>query len=212
MSRYALVFLAALVGCAPKPLEAECVANADCGEMAICEEGGTCRSVGCLTTHDCVFGDYCNDDYACEPGCGSDLDCLAGETCEDHQCEAYGCRDTQLDCPLGEFCDGGTCRADDRGHCTKCDILSLNWGCSNDAVCVYYSGPSCQNNNDCDPGWSCDNLGSGKICHLDTCVIECNPNAALTCPRGLTCVDGALGDNRAFCVGDCPYLIGEGAF
>jgi len=204
--------LALVLGaCNSKPVEQECVADSDCGESAICEEGGVCRTVECITTQDCVFGDYCDDDYACSQGCGSDLDCAAGETCEDNVCEEYGCRETQLDCPLGQFCDSGSCIQDDRGHCTLCDILG-SANCGSGAECVYYSGDSCQSNGDCDPGYKCDNLGAGKICHLDTCIIECNPNAELTCPRGLTCVQALTGDNRYFCAGDCPYLIGEGAF
>ncbi len=210
MNRLFLGVLLALAACKPQLVEADCVTDSDCGESAICEEGGTCRSVECLTVHDCVFGDYCDDDYTCTEGCGSDLDCLAGETCEDHECEPYGCRDTQLDCPLGQFCDGGECQQDTRGHCDRCDILG-SANCGAGAECVYYSGPSCNNNSDCDEGYRCDNLGTGKICHLDVCIVECNPNAEHSCPRGMSCVQ-ALGTAQNYCSGDCPYLIREGAF
>ena len=197
--------------CQPVPVAQECVADSDCGESAICEEGGTCRTVECLTTQDCVFGTYCDDTFTCNTGCGSDLDCLAGETCADNVCTNYGCRDTQLDCALGEYCDDGECKQDPRGHCESCDVLG-NANCGGNAECVYYSGPTCQNNNDCDPGYKCDNLGLGKICHLDVCIVECNPNVELDCPRGLSCVQAISGDNAYYCAGDCPYLLSEGAF
>jgi len=213
MSRLFLGVLLALAACKPKLVEADCVTDSDCGESAICEEGGTCRSVECLTVHDCVFGDYCDDDYTCSEGCGSDLDCLAGETCEDNECEAYGCRDTQLDCPVGQFCQDGECQQDTRGHCEECDAGAVGF-CSENTPCVPFetTGNGCTYDSDCPQGFTCDNLGFGRVCHLDRCLVACNPNAEHSCPRGMSCVQALVDSNETFCLGDCEFLLSEGAF
>jgi hypothetical protein len=210
MRSFILAALVVFGGC-NKTQPAECVYNPDCGEQAVCEEG-VCRTVECLTTQECSFGSYCSETFSCAPGCGGDLDCPAGAQCEDNTCVEYGCRSTELDCALGQFCDDGTCKDDDRGHCEQCDPQGANT-CGNTGTCVIYGGAeSCNNNNDCGAGERCDNLGYGKVCHLDVCILECNPNAELNCPRGLSCVQALQGSNQYYCAGDCSYLVEEGAF
>ncbi len=208
-----MLWLALFLACKPAQV-ADCTYDTDCGEDAICAEDGTCIEVECLDSVECDLGEYCNDDYACEEGCAQDTDCDAGELCDDNECASYGCRSTELDCPMGTYCDGGECLNDDRNHCASCDAYLGNPGCGNNAECfIFDAGDSCVNDNDCAPGWSCDDVSTGgfsseRICHRDFCLVSCNPNAELTCPSGMSCVDYGGGNN--FCSGDCGYMIENG--
>ena len=191
-----------------------CGNNADCPDNFLCLEE-QCVEIGCTESTECALGYYCDASYSCTPGCSEDVDCVAGESCNTttNTCEAYGCRDTELDCEYGEYCDQttGECYPDNRNLCGTCDVLAMN-SCGNGAECLYYAGDYCNNDNDCDEGYSCDpGLDLfGKICHLDFCFFECNANDAEACPRGYTCAQAIQGDPRNFCIADCEFMQNNG--
>jgi len=112
-----------------------CFDNGDCNDEAGSGEevdieaciDGECDDVDCLSSADCIVGQYCDVDgeaYRCREGCQGDGDCFAGQSCsDDGQCETYGCRSTILDCDFNEICnqDSGECEEADTLQCTGCD-------------------------------------------------------------------------------------------
>lgn len=205
----------ALAGCS-KPADSgaahECELSEDCGEGLQCIDHA-CIEVQCTTSGDCPFDSYCDiGAYTCVDGCLEDTDCLSGFNCDSvaRTCVEAECRDTQLDCEYGELCDeaSGACIEDSRDHCSPCDVFGGTNQCPG-GECFYLGGTSCNTAADCDPGYECDNLGTGgKVCHADHCYMNCNPSAAEPCPRGFDCV--AAGDGSNICFADCPYMMQNG--
>jgi len=195
----------------------QCLYTSDCGEGSICTETGICLVVECSSDSHCGIGSYCGDDNVCTAGCSEDLDCSAGQTCntDTHSCATYGCRSTELDCALGQYCDAssGSCKDDDRGHCNVCDIDGGANQCGGQGTCVIWNAfDNCNTDAQCGTDETCDLFIEGKLCHLDRCLLTCDPNAELNCPRGLTCTVGVLTTepNTAYCIGDCDYLKESG--
>jgi hypothetical protein len=190
----------------------QCLYTSDCGDGFVCDETGTCSVAECANNTQCGIGTYCNGDNVCTSGCSEDLDCEAGTTCnvEAHQCEAYGCRTTELDCALGQYCDTSTgeCLDDERGHCNVCDVDGGNNQCDAGTCVIWDVFDTCNNDNQCGTDETCDLFLEGRLCHKDRCLLTCDPGAELNCPRGLTCTVGVLADapNTAYCLGDCDYL------
>ncbi len=209
----ALLF-ALLMGCGSSGQQ--CLYTSDCGEGFICSETGICIVAECVNNSQCGIGSYCGSGNVCTAGCSEDLDCEAGKTCnvETHECAAYGCRSTELDCALGQYCEASTgeCKDDTRGHCTICDIDGGNNQCGGGTCFVWDVFGNCNSDNQCADNETCDLFQEGRLCHLDRCLLECDPNATLNCPRGLTCTIGILttAPNTAYCIGDCDYLKEEG--
>jgi hypothetical protein len=186
-----------------------CGSSADCGDGEACNQG-ECVDAACLSSADCDINQFCNPAYKCQEGCEQDSDCVAGEVCgaETHECESYGCRDTNLDCELGEYCDQttGNCYPSNEGHCDSCDIWDTN-SCGPDGSCYYFGGETCFSDSDCPSGQFCDPMGF--FCHVDFCFLDCNPNAEDACPRGYSCLDATgMGDN--ICFADCEWMQENG--
>jgi hypothetical protein len=166
----------------------QCLYTSDCPEGNICTETGVCAVAECADNSQCGIGSYCGDSHVCTAGCSEDLDCDAGKTCnvETHECNAYGCRTTQLDCALGQFCDtdSGQCLDDERGHCDVCDATAINPNCAQgQGTCVVWDiGDPCNNDNQCDTDWTCDPFDLfSSSCHVDRCLGLLN-GASLNCP------------------------------
>ncbi len=168
---------------------AACADNVDCedGQACIDEE---CQDVTCLTSADCEIQQYCDADFECSAGCSIDDDCLAGQSCntDTNQCQAYGCRNTQLDCNYGEQCDvtTGQCYVADEGLCTAtCDIFSPNCGGDSECVAMEYVG-------DCDAGDGDRGCPANSPCAIvevdesDTCDWFGFPDDS-ACPSGWAC-------------------------
>jgi len=194
----------------------QCLYTSDCDDGFVCDETGACIVAECSGNSDCGVGTYCNADNVCTAGCSEDLDCDAGTTCnvESHQCVEYGCRTTELDCALGQYCETSTgeCKDDDRGHCNICDVDGGANQCGNGTCVIWNVFDTCTNDNQCGADETCDLFIEGRLCHQDRCLLTCDPNAELNCPRGLTCTVGVLVDepNTAYCIGDCDYLKESG--
>jgi len=240
------IALVALVSCKSKAVApGECAYDSDCGESQVCQEE-VCVTVSCVASTDCDIGQYCDDTYNCSSGCSADSDCLAGETCDldSNSCEAYGCRDTQLDCSYGQYCDvaTGTCYDADAPLCEECIVNGDCGGLGNECLPTEYTGINCdaaernscsdpgmecyiveasedpcQNDNQCELGWYCDNIGTGtgKVCHRDecitsTCTMTCDATGDGTdCPRGFQCYD-AYGNGQGYCLGECAWMADKG--
>lgn len=161
MGRLGIAFVAvalALAGCGGTET-GECVDNADCGDGQACIEE-VCTDVTCLSSADCDIQQFCTTGFECASGCDQDADCFAGQACNttSNQCEAYGCRDTQLDCAYGERCDVTT------GQCYVAEQM-----CSTN--CDYFS-PSC---------------GAGQTCAISNFFGTCDAAAGSGCPAGSPC-------------------------
>ncbi len=173
-----------------------CFDNGDCNDEAASSEGdidleacidGECDDVDCLTSSDCVVGQYCDiDDYACREGCESDGDCFAGQSCnEDGECEVYGCRSTVLDCDFNEVCneDTGLCEQAPGFQCNECEPED-NYRDDNGTPV-----------NPCDDtiGGNIGCGGQGSVCAGQApdaiCWTPCTePGAPDQCPVGFTCL------------------------
>ncbi|MCO4771423.1 MAG: hypothetical protein KDA24_15415 [Deltaproteobacteria bacterium] len=173
-----------------------CFDNGDCNDDGVNPDGevdleacvdGECDDVDCLTSGDCVVGQYCDldgDDYACREGCESDSDCFAGQSCsDDGECETYGCRSTVLDCDFNEICneDSGNCEQAPGLQCNSCDPAA-NYRDDNGtpSACDDTIG----GNNGCG--------GDGSVCAGDAldaiCWVGCtNVGEPGECPSGFTC-------------------------
>lgn len=168
-----------------------CVDDGDCDGIAVCNEVGLCQQVECTMPEHCNLGYTCGDENSCVTGCSGDDDCFAGETCgSSGQCEAYGCRSTQLDCALGETCNTATgqCEVDPDPHCEQ--------GCTATAF-----GNTCEQQS---PGAECACFDEDCI---DTyCLVTCNPNDADPCPRGYSCAQVFTNTTQNFCYADCELI------
>lgn len=172
-----------------------CFDNGDCNdETDVGEEidleacvDGECDDVDCLTSADCVVGQYCDNedgDYACREGCQSDGDCFAGQSCDEGECQDYGCRSTILDCDFNEICneDTGVCEEASGLQCTGCDPAAN------------YRDDNGTPTNVCD-----DTIGGNQFCGGDgsvcageagdaICWVGCEaPGEPDQCPAGFSC-------------------------
>lgn len=177
--------LGALASCSKAP---QCVDNGQCGDMQACIEE-ECVQVECLASAQCGLEQFCDvqRDYTCKSGCEHNTDCQAGFDCnpDSHQCEAYGCRSTDLDCGYGEVCDesSGECKRAQGDHCKTCSDPYFGSGC-NKGTCYLFDEES----------------------FASYCVVDCNPSQEDACPRGYECVD-VLGDGASYgCFAWCPSL------
>lgn len=186
-----------------------CVNNTDCEDNELCI-AETCQTVQCTTSSECGLGQYCNDTFSCTDGCAEDSDCVAGESCDTlvNTCVSYGCRDTQLDCGYGELCDptSGQCYTDTAPHCESCES-SLD--CPGGECFSLFTTQSCSTQADCPFGYRCQSFEGERRCFSNSCIIECTPAAADSCPRGLSCVTFGE-DGFSGCLGDCEYLLENG--
>jgi hypothetical protein len=176
-------FLAACKGGGGVP---ECVDDGGCLTGQACVEQA-CKDVECVSSQDCGIGHWCDvgTDHTCKEGCGVDDDCAAGKSCDvdAHECQAYGCRDTQLDCNYGETCNNGTCEKVPGPYCKAGCNAFTGGGCGSDASC-----------------YSWDYYGTETYC-----LVTCNPSDVEPCPRGYECAD-ATGLGDYVCYGDCRWL------
>lgn len=186
-----LASVALIAGCPARGVDPgeSCLDAAECtvdeGQLAACVDR-RCREVDCLSSADCTLGSYCSledDDFECLEGCQGDLDCVAGESCSDEgQCEAYGCRSTNLDCALGEVCnaDSGECEVPDGAFCNLCDFANTTWDDQGTfSICddEFIGHSTCG--------------GTGAMCLT---IVDGGPNTCLPacrgpedCPRGHVC-------------------------
>lgn len=204
----------AVLSCQPEYHEG-CEYHSDCGDGELCNDDSECEEVECTSSDDCASGKYCGSRFECLDGCEGDSDCLAGETCTDqHECQAYGCRTTELDCMYGEKCNESTGECDDAlgENCSTCNILNFGSDCGGPSECWWmYDGGDCNNANDCEPGYACDDLDldGRKECHRSFCLETCNPNAEEPCPRGFQCGD-VTGTGDYYCFADCEFMVDNG--
>lgn len=207
-----------LAGCsktADTGAQAECASTEDCADGLQCIDA-QCIEVQCTTSSDCPFESYCDtSSYTCLDGCLQDNDCLAGDICDEvaRSCVEAECVDTQLDCEVGQLCDpnSGSCVDDTRGHCGQCDYFATGNQCPGGDCWYFELGEKCNNDGQCDPGWSCDRMGSyGKICHRDYCFMTCNENVPNSCPAGFACQQLFTNIPTTYCVADCTYLDDSG--
>jgi len=103
-------------------------------------------------------------------GCQSDSECNAGLTCVGGECvlpmPAPTCSEP---CPSGTTCQpDGTCKASDPGNPGP-DPGTVGAACEDDSQC---------------PGSTCVDFGNG----VKTCTTTCDPQDAMSCPGGTTCV------------------------
>lgn len=175
-----------------------CIDDGDCEGTSVCDQTtSSCREVGCLNSSECPLGNHCDESiHTCLTGCAEDDDCLAGETCgATGQCEAYGCRTTELDCHYGEICDATSTCIDASGH--HCEELPSY---VEELDCMYTWGgvPACF-------GEIVNNTCQGST----YCLLPCTAGGE-ECPRGTDCYAPFQGDSRTFCTGDCPFLNDNG--
>ena len=171
-----------------------CFDNGDCNDEAA--EGqeigleacvdGECKDVDCLSSADCVVGQYCDTegaDFACREGCLESSDCFAGQECNEGVCETYGCRSTILDCDFNEICNesSGECEEAPGLQCTGCDPAG-NYRDDQGTM------------NTCDDTIGGNQLcgGDGTVCAGDEveaiCWIGCEaPGEPDQCPAGFSC-------------------------
>lgn len=146
---------------------------------------GECEDVDCLSSTDCVVGQYCDvedDAFRCREGCETDGDCFAGQSCVEGSCAAYGCRSTILDCDFNEVCDvdSGQCVEASGPQCAQCDPLGNqidNQGTSTQCDDVLSGHPIC---------------GQGGVCGGSQddpqCWTACtDPSGTDECPMGFAC-------------------------
>jgi hypothetical protein len=185
LSHAFLLILAVAAACSGPGTEGDaCGGSSDCGDGQVCVEG-ECLTVDCSSSADCDVHQYCNQAFSCADGCAEDTDCQAGEVCNPaNQCEAYGCRTTELDCDYGETCDltTGQCYTD-WDYCRTCNPNNSN-SCGNGAMCAPYGD---------------ENVGY--------CWKQCQ--SADDCARGFVCYDAG---SMKVCVGDCDWMTDEGYF
>lgn len=196
-----LVVVCLVVGlsCGRRSSTPECLDNGDCNDTLGSAEavdieacrGGDCDNVECLSSADCVVGNWCDvedEDYVCRPGCQEDGDCFAGQECDDGACVIYGCRSTILDCGFNEICneDSGVCEQADGLQCATCDPV----------------GHYMDDQGTPDP---CDDQiaghqfcgGDGNFCGPDgdgnsVCWVSCDtPGDPNACPTGFQCQNAA---------------------
>ena len=189
-----LVALIASCGRGRRTSGNECFDNGDCNDelgsvdvvdIEACRDG-ECDNVECLSSADCVVGNYCDvedEDYACKEGCQENSDCFAGQECSDNVCVQYGCRSTIIDCGFNETCneDTGVCENAPGLQCTGCDA----------------SGHYIDDQGTAD---ACDDEigghqlcgGDGNFCGPDgdntVCWVACdNVGDPTACPSGFSC-------------------------
>lgn len=177
-----------LAACDPPPtatLAGECIYDASCGTSQACIDGA-CRSVECLVSDDCAYGQTC-DGYACADGCAVDADCDAGLACEAGSCGDAWCDATLADCPIGQQCEyntGDSCIVPAGDWCLPCD-LSLADSCGGGALCFR---------------WEWEDPDEAY------CMPACDPAASNPCPVGFICAE--METEQFYCLANCRDLSG----
>ncbi len=133
---------------------------------------------GCTLNQHCAWGEICEIDNHCVPGCSSDADCPGGQWCNDTACE---------DCTVAGHCGPG---------CMDCVAQGTNEACVLDGT--YRCG--CTSIADCAVGEICDNPSMQCIMCTPDCIGKCG-NAddgcgglCQGCPGGQWCNSMACED------------------
>jgi hypothetical protein len=175
-----------------------------CRVGTICDPSEHTCQPGCRAepSDNCPFGSYCDtsgDSPSCAPGC-KEGECDDSQYCDldTRACRSESCS-VDGDCPDGTYCGAGFCldgcRTDDpaTGDVDE-DTCPIDRVCdAGSHRCVV---PSCIDDQDCDLGEICNDVGR--------CEPGCDPGAdPAHCPPGQPCstqtlLCGCLGD------GDCP--------
>lgn len=197
--------------------DGQCASDADCDAGFVCEVvgGGGCDAVYCDGA-DCPPQPTCDavDIYGCVPGpCDTDADCGDGQVC--HEFVEEECSGATA-APCEETPEGVVCEAPDpvEPECTT----------TSERMCTPTWALPCEADNDCGPGFTCEEAescwcsGGGTACpdNDPTCepVVEepqcgCDPTGEFYCALVITecgadsdCADGLVcADNpeRAVC-------------
>ncbi len=177
-----------------------------CNVDAECDAGFRCdrenRRCVCVSDEACPPGLFCNAfTGACVedvPGCTSDADCQSGQYC---------------DIPTR------TCRSR-KGFCEPC-AESMECGTYAD-LCLRdptnqrkYCGQSCNEDEDCPEGATCQSLAGERTCWPAVATCEqfkgCNPNSGQSCETDQDCTEGedqVCDQTQGICVArvpTCPY-------
>ncbi|WP_170229273.1 hypothetical protein [Polyangium fumosum] len=158
--------------------------------------GGSGGSVTwCGNPDDCPMGETCAPDGTCHPGTCDTVGCIYGYACEASQCvpQNPAACGTDADCSAlgaGYACVSGVCTAP-ADQCTDQTQCPANNKCV-DGKCT----PACNDNADCDGGYTCDPVG--------VCTVPAKP-CTITNDCGSAdevCVDGACVPRSQ--MGMCP--------
>jgi|GEM_PF-4385916 len=167
--------------CVQQKCESACDNNNDCQNGKICDQQThQCIDPQCQTKADCPAGKVCYSNLCVDPPtyCGDDADCPVGKTCDinSHLCVSPCTKNA--DCPADKVCINQICsnpkpQCDNDNDCPvgktchlpthTCLVVptdcTKNTDCINGQICVNNKCqlPACVNDQDCQPGYSCQN-------------------------------------------------------